>query len=120
MPIRLRLAVAFAVIAAAVFALGSWLFVTGLASAQLSAIDSQLSAQLTQAGRYLPTGSGAGQAQSAVGSPPPGEYLIQVVDSAGHVRGASADAGSVPLVTAGELRQARINRISVHAEPGGA
>ena len=43
MPIRLRLAVAFAVIAAAVFALGSWLFVAGLASAQLSAIDSQLS-----------------------------------------------------------------------------
>ena len=113
MPIRLRLAVAFAVIAAAVFALGSWLFVTGLASAQLSAIDSQLSAQLTQAGRYLPAGSGAGQAQSAAGSPPPGEYLIQVIDSAGHVRGASADAGSVPLITAAELRQARLNRISV-------
>jgi hypothetical protein len=55
-----------------VFALGSWLFVAGLASAQLSAIDSQLSAQLTQAGHYLPAGSGAGQAQSAAGSPPPG------------------------------------------------
>jgi len=113
MPIRLRLAVAFAVIAAAVFALGSWLFVAGLASAQLSAIDSQLSAQLTQAGHYLPAGSGAGPAQSAAGSLPPGEYLIQVIDSAGHVRGASPDAGSVPLVTAAGLRQARLDRISV-------
>ena len=113
MPIRLRLAVAFAVIAAAVFALGSWLFAAGLASAQLSAIDSQLSAQLTQAGHYLPAGSGAGQAQSAPGSLPPGEYLIQVIDAAGHVRGASTDASSVPLVTAAELHQARLNRISV-------
>ena len=113
MPIRLRLAVAFAVIAAAVFALGSWLFVAGLASAQLSAIDSQLSAQLTQAAHYLPAGSGAGQAQPATASPSPGEYVIQVIDSAGHVRGASIDAGSVPLVTVAELRQARLNRISV-------
>ena len=113
MPIRLRLAVAFAVIAAAVFALGSWLFAAGLASAQLSAIDSQLSAQLTQAGHYLPAGSGAGQAQPAPGSLPPGEYLIQVIDAAGHVRGASTDASSVPLVTAAELHEARLNRISV-------
>ena len=30
MPIRLRLAVAFAVIAAALFALGGWLFASGL------------------------------------------------------------------------------------------
>ena len=61
MPIRLRLAVAFAVIAAAVFALGGWLFASGLSSAQLSTIDSQLTAQLTQAARYLPAGSGAGR-----------------------------------------------------------
>jgi len=42
MPIRLRLAVAFAAIAAALFALGSWAFASGLSSAQLSLIDSQL------------------------------------------------------------------------------
>ena len=35
MPIRLRLAVAFALAAAAVFALGGWLFASGLSSAQL-------------------------------------------------------------------------------------
>jgi len=57
MPIRLRLAVAFAAIAAALFALGSWAFASGLSSAQLSLIDSQLTVQLTQAARYLPPGS---------------------------------------------------------------
>ena len=54
MPIRLRLAVAFALAAAALFALGGWLFASGLSSAQLKTIDSQLAAQLAQAGRYLP------------------------------------------------------------------
>ena len=64
MPIRLRLAVAFALAAAALFALGGWLFASGLSSAQLKTIDSQLAAQLAQAGRYLP-GSGAGTAVSS-------------------------------------------------------
>jgi two-component system, OmpR family, sensor kinase len=116
MPIRLRLAVAFAVIAAAVFALGSWLFASGLSSAQLNTIDSQLTVQLTQAGRYLPSGSAAGSgpasSPSAV-SPPPGDYVIQVIDPAGHVRGASPAAGTVPLVTADQLSQARHGQISV-------
>ncbi len=116
MPIRLRLAVAFAVIAAAAFALGGWLFGSGLSSAQLSAIDSQLTAQLTQAARYLPSGSTArsptATSPSAV-SPPPGDYVVQVIDSSGHVRGASPDAGTVPLVTADQLRQARESRVSV-------
>ena len=54
MPIRLRLALAFALAAAALFALGGWLFASGLSSAQLKTIDSQLAAQLAQAGRSLP------------------------------------------------------------------
>ena len=58
MPIRLRLAIAFAVVAAALYALGSWAFASGLSSAQLSLIDSQLTVQLTQAARYLPPGRG--------------------------------------------------------------
>ena len=95
MPIRLRLAVAFALAAAAVFALGGWLFATGLSSAQLSTIDSQLTAQLAQSGT------------------PPGDYLRQVIDAAGHVRGSSGDAGTVPLITAAQLGQARQGRISV-------
>jgi signal transduction histidine kinase len=110
MPIRLRLAIAFAVAAAAVFALGGWLFLSGLSSAQLSSIDSQLAVQLGQAGRYLTTG---GQAGSAAG-PAPGEYLVQVIDATGRVRGASPDTGTVPLLTAVELSQARHGRISLN------
>ena len=95
MPIRLRLALAFALAAAALFALGGWLFASGLSSAQLKTIDSQLTAQLAQAGRSLPAGG----------------YLMQVIDPAGRVRSASTDAGNVPLVTASQLSQARQGRI---------
>ena len=42
MPIRLRLAVAFALAAAALFALGGWLFASGLSSAQLGVDRLQL------------------------------------------------------------------------------
>ena len=112
MPIRLRLALAFAVAAAAIFALGSWLFIGGLSSAQLGAIDSQLAVQLSQAGRYLNAGSQAAAGRSA------GEYLVQVIDPAGRVRGASPDTGTVPLLTAGELSQARHGRISL-TQPAG-
>ena len=108
MPIRLRLAVAFAIAAAAVFALGSWLFIASLSAAQLGTIDSQLAIELTQAGRYIAAGGSPAQAASPV----PGEYMIQVIDAAGHVRGASPDTGTVPLLAASELRQARQGRIS--------
>jgi two-component system OmpR family sensor kinase len=111
MPIRLRLAAAFAAIAAALFALGSWAFASGLSAAQLSTIDSQLTVQLTQAARYLPPGSATGATASSLS--PPGDYVIQVIDLGGHVRGASPDAGTVPLVSADQLRQARQGRISV-------
>jgi signal transduction histidine kinase len=111
MPIRLRLAAAFAAVAAALFALGGWAFASGLSSAQLSAIDSQLTVQLTQAARYLPAGSATGAA--APYASPPGDYVIQVIDPGGQVRGASPDAGTVPLVTADQLAQARHGRISV-------
>ena len=97
MPIRLRLAVAFALAAAALFALGGWLFASGLSSAQLKTIDSQLAAQLAQAGRSQPAGG----------------YLTQVIDPAGRVRNASTDAGNVALVTAIELSQARQDRIFI-------
>jgi two-component system, OmpR family, sensor kinase len=112
MPIRLRLAIAFAFAAAAVFALGGWLFITSLSSAQLAAIDSQLAIQLTQAGRYLAAGSGSGPGSPAAG-PAPGEYLIQVIDPAGRVRGASPETGTAPLLTAAELGQAQQGQISV-------
>jgi len=62
MPIRLRLAMAFAAAAAAVFALGGWLFASGLSSAQLNTIDSQLTVQVAQAGRYLTSAGNAPRA----------------------------------------------------------
>ncbi len=113
MPIRLRLALACAVAAAFAFALGGWLFISALSSAQLGAIDSQLAVELGQAGRYLPAASAPGSSSSAAASPPPGEYVIQVVDPADRVRGASPDAGTAPLLSAAELAQARNGRISV-------
>ena len=113
MPIRLRLAIAFAVAAAITFALGSWLFISSLSSAQLATIDSQLAAQLGQAGRYLPTASQAGAPPPAPASPAPGEYVIQVIDPGNRVRGASPDAGTVPLLSASDLGRARQGRISV-------
>jgi signal transduction histidine kinase len=114
MPIRLRLAAAFAAVAAALFALGGWAFASGLSSAQLNAIDSQLTAQLAQAARYLPASSRTSVAAPGL-SPPPGGYVVQVIDSHGQVRGTSPDAGPVPLVTAAQLGQARHGRISVTA-----
>src|SRR5437764_660219 len=44
MPIQLRLAIAFGLAAAALFVLGGWLFASGLSSAQLKTIASQLAA----------------------------------------------------------------------------
>ena len=111
MPIRLRLALAFAAATAITFALGGWLFISGLSSAQLRTIDSQLAAQLAQAARYLPAGQQ--NTSPAAVSPAPGEYVVQVVDGANHVRGASLDAGTTPLLTAAEVGHAQHGRITV-------
>jgi len=108
MPIRVRLAVVFMVAWAIVFAAGGWLLVTQLASSQLGSIDAQLSARLTQADRSLPA-SGPVPA----GSPVPGEYILQVLDPSGVVRGASADAGTRPLLPGSELGRAGRSRLVV-------
>jgi signal transduction histidine kinase len=105
MSIRLRLAVAFAAAAALLFAVGAWLFAAALSAAQLRVIDSQLTAQLSQAARYLP-----GPAPAATASLAPGEYLVQAIDASGRVRG-SADEANVPLLSAGQLAQARQSQV---------
>jgi len=110
MSIRLRLAVVFAIAAAIVFAAGSWLLVTELSSSLLGSIDSQLSAQLSGASRYLPVRGGTAP---AAGSPAPGEYVVQVIDPSGRVRGASADAGTTPILPAAELGQARRHQVTL-------
>src|ERR1017187_7423275 len=111
MPIRLRLALAFAAAAALLFAVGGWLFSTALSAAQLGAIDSQLTAQLAQAARYLP-GNGKGPQPGTGAAPPPGQHLVQVADPAARARGASRDAGTTPLLTAAELSQVRQAQVS--------
>jgi hypothetical protein len=113
MPIRLRLATAFALAAAVLFALGGWLFATGLSAAQLNTIDTQLAAQLAQAGRYLAPASGRTGGTGTAAGLLAGDYIIQVVDTAGQVRGGSGDAGTAPLVTREQLARARHGRIAV-------
>ncbi len=108
MSIRLRLAAVFAVASALLFAIGSWLFAVQLSSSLLGSVDAQLAVQLGQAGSYL---QASGRPGSAAGTPAPGEYVVQVIDSAGRVVGTSADAGTSPLLSGTGLSQARRGRI---------
>ncbi len=110
MSIRLRLAVLFAVASAVVFTLGSWLFAATLSASLLGSVDAQLTTQLARAARYVPA---AGQPGPIAGTPAPGEYVVQVIDPAGRVRGASPDAGTTPLLNAAELGQARLRSLTV-------
>ena len=110
MSIRLRLAVVFAAASAIVLALGSWLFASVLSASLLGSIDAQLAVRLGQAASYLPGGPPR-QAGGAAGRLAPGEYVVQVIDPAGRVLGASQDAGRVPVLNAAELRQARDRRL---------
>ena len=112
MSIRLRLALGFAVAAAALFTVGAWLFAATLSAAQLRVIDSQLTAQLATAARYVP-----GTAQPTVAAVP-GDYLVQVVDAAGQVVGRSPDAGTIPLLSPSQLNQARQSPVSVTTTAG--
>lgn len=108
MTIRLRLAVVFAVASAVVFGLGSWLFVSELSSSIQASIDSQLATQAGRAARYLPA---AGTSKPVTSTPTPGEYVVQVVDPSGRVRGASADVGRTPLLDPAGLRTAQHTRV---------
>jgi signal transduction histidine kinase len=107
MSIRLRLALVFAVASAVLTALGGLLFVNQLSASLQGSIDSQLAVQLTQAPRFLPTSD----APPPTNGPAPGEYVVQVVDSSGQVRGGSADAGASSLLGASDLLQARRGRL---------
>ena len=55
MSIRLRLATVFTIATAVIFAFGAWLFVFELSSGLLNLLDSQLKADLVQAGRLVST-----------------------------------------------------------------
>jgi len=109
-PIRLRMALVFALALAIAFALGGWLFLSQLSAATLRSTDSALAARLNQVG-HDPEGETGPVAAVTPGGPAPGEYVAQVVDASNRVRRASAHAGKAPLLTEAELSQARRHEI---------
>ncbi len=106
-PIRLRVALVFALALAVAFALGGWLFVSQLSAAMLRSTDAALAARLSQAGRYAEDDGNPRSPAVSRGKPAPGEYIIQIVSPSGRVTRASPDAGSVTLLSAAQLRRAR-------------
>lgn len=107
MSIRLRLAAVFTVAAALLFTIGAWLFDSQLSSGMIANTDAQLKTALASTGAYIGANLQGGSGEKANASPIPGEFLIQLIDSSGKVRGASADAGTTPLVPAALLDKAR-------------
>jgi two-component system OmpR family sensor kinase len=108
--IRLRVALVFALALAIAFTLGGWLFISQLSAAMLRSTDAALAARLSQAGRSADDEEGA---KPAVTNLPlvSGEYIVQIIDRAGRVT--NSNAGSRPLLTAAELKQARRGEVAL-------
>jgi signal transduction histidine kinase len=111
-PIRLRVALVFALALAIAFVLGGWLFISQLSAAMLRSTDSALAARLSQVG-HDPEGETTPIGAVTPGGPAPGEYVVQVVDASGRVRRGSAHAGQASLLTAAELARARRGDITL-------
>jgi len=109
-PIRLRMALVFALALAIAFALGGWLFLSQLSAAMLRSTDSALAARLSQVS-HDPEGETTPVTALPPGGPAPGEYIAQVVDASGRVRRVFSHAGQAPLLTAAELSQARRHEV---------
>ncbi len=96
MSIKLRVALVFTLALAVAFSLGSWLFLSQL-HAQL--VTNTAKAQLAP---YLPPGNTHGGLINAQDN-----VLVQVISPSGRVIAHSLEAGSAPMLTASQLRQAR-------------
>lgn len=116
MPIRLRVALAFAIALAAAFSLGSWLLVSQLKTVMLRSVDAGLSAQLPHARQLLATAQSAGRGRPTVSF---GDYVVQLIDPAGRVRATSEDVGPAPLLSKTEQRQARYAPIALTSSVDG-
>src|ERR1019366_4342951 len=81
-----------------------------------SSIDSQLSVQASHGSSYLT--SNPSSPTTPVGTNVP-EYVVQVIDQANQVRGASAEAGHQPLLSPSLLREARSHAILVNVTHDG-
>ena len=108
MSIRLRLALLFVVASAMVLSLGAWLFVSVLSSSLLTSVDSQLAAQASHASSYIGAGSHIPVTNLGANGP---EYVVQVIDGSGNVRGSSADAPTVPIISAATVDQAKTHQV---------
>src|ERR1039458_10461524 len=104
MSIRLRLAVVFTLASALLLSVGGWLFVSTLSNSLMSSIDSQLSVQASHGSSYLT--SNPSSPKTPVGTNVP-EYVVQVIDQANQVRGASAEAARPPLLSPSLLQIGR-------------
>ncbi len=111
MSIKLRVALVFTLALAVAFALGAWLFIAQLSAHLLNATDVQLLGQISAAGQYAPGGSARSAGGSGNGGDnTTGEYLVQVIDRAGHVVGSSPDTPGTPMISAAQIRRARLAR----------
>jgi hypothetical protein len=113
MSIRLRVAAVFTAALAVAFALGSLLFIGQLSAQLRRSTEAALKVQLDGASQFYRSGGGTVRPGSRAASAQTGEYLIQVIDPGGRVMGASADTGSSPLLTSGQLRRARAGQIDL-------
>ncbi len=104
MSIRLRVAAVFTLALAIAFAVGSWLLASQLSAVILRSVDAGLAIQLSRAGQLLSAGHGPARSAAQLA---PGDYIVQLIDPAGGVRAASAEAGHIPLLTPAQLRAAR-------------
>ncbi len=101
MSIRLRVALVFTLALAVAFALGSWLFLSQLHAQLLQNLDRTIAAQLAPYLSEASTSPPARQIQA------PENYIIQVISSAGQVVRYSPEAGTTPMLNAGQLKIAR-------------
>jgi len=119
--VRLRLTLVALVATSAVFALGSFLFSSLLASSLVETLDANLAAQATQALQSTPGPGGQENLQDAGGVPVgttaapssavPSEYLLQVLAPGGRVVEANQAAGAAALLTPAETRDATTGRL---------
>ena len=101
MSIRLRVALVFTLALAIAFALGSWLFLSQLHAQLVQNLDRTIAAQLAPYLSAASTSPPARQIQA------PENYLIQVISPAGQVVRYSHEAGTTPMLNAGQLRIAQ-------------
>ncbi len=108
MSIRLRLTAAFGLGAALLVGVGAWLFAAALGAGLLGQVDSQLRADLAQAGRLAAAPSGSERTPLSL----PGQVVLQVFDASGRLRASTPDAGDARLLSPAQLAEARLGTIT--------